>query len=287
MKRKKTLLEIVDYIKRRLGSDVVFLETSDLTFEDIVLDALAFVSEYKPKVIAKTIQTTSSSGKIQFVERVYPTGWVKGNALPEETPVEDVVTFLNVEPAESTNISRYRNRGYYGAGIIMPDGYGAVGLNYNNVSTYTTRYIDYKIMDYNLSSIQSLDGYQFDWMRDENDYSSVFYANLPYNVNQVTIEVGVEHSLGSYVEPPADDAPDGSIATVKEYTITGSIMALTQDLARGMAMESIGEIRSKVAGGKNSTPLNGQDMVTRGVELQDKVKDSLVNNIDLWGMFAD
>ena len=284
MKRKKTLAQIIDHIKRRLGSDVVFVEAEDLTIEDFVFDALSLISQYKPKVIAKTLSVSNNSGKIQLLERVYPEGWVQGNALPTETPVDDIVTFLNVETAEPSRGYNMNRRMYYNSSI---PGTTSVSYSYNCMSAQTSRYIDYKIMQYNLDSMQSLDGYQFDWMRDENDPSAVFFCNKPHLVSDITIEVGVEHLLGSYVAPPASDAPNGTPATTVERTLSGSILALTQDLALGKTMETIGRIRRKVAGGQNSTPLDGASTVADGLAIQEKVMDSLKNNPNHWGMFAD
>jgi hypothetical protein len=282
--RSKSLSEIRAYLKSRLGGDIVSVELEDNTIDEIILDALLEISQKKPKIIVKTISGgLPRNGRIQITEKVYYKNWKFGEAEPEYVPRSDVITFLNVEPANTTDkFASTKNPFHSGNNFIHQnaDDY----RNVETISSYMDRFINYEILDMSIGAINGIVGNTFDWMLDDSDPTKVFYTNLTGEVTSLTLEVAVEHTLGELVIP----ASNIDAVTKTQYKkIGGSVLTLTQDLARGMLMETIGEIRSKLEGGSNSTQLNGSDILSRGLSIQENVRETLSNSPDHWGAYSD
>lgn len=280
-RRGKSLVDIVAYIKGRLGIDVVSLGVSDPTITEYVKDALSTISEYKPKVVAKTIAVGARRGVVQVTEMVIPQGWTSADGDPTPVPMENVIGFLNIEQAN-------RSGGNYSeiTGDPFHYMYNPIMMSQQHDSPRTivdfySDYIDFTLISMTHGAIMSSSGNNFFWEEDPNDPSRAFFDHLPEGCNSMTIEVGVEHNLDPYYRKPTGAEPD--VAVLVTPVLNGQILELVQKLALGVTMQTEGRIRHKLEGGNNTTQMDGADLIGEGKTMQEEVETLLKENPDLWG----
>ena len=247
-RHSKTLGKITETILNHLGYPQQCVgEISEADVETFILDSASLVSEYKPKILQKTVSVGSQAGQIMSTGIFYPSTWKVGDTTPVPTVRGDVITYINIEPASTVHGETLYNGivtdefsfSQMGMGVRL-EGQGSVlGQLHSNFDNF----LDFQIIYQNIQAGLSLRGREFNWRQDYNQGFAAYFTNLPQRVNSVTITLALEHTLGNkYYLPPSVETT-GALVEEYEETVTGTILYLIQNLALAKSMKKIGMIR--------------------------------------------
>jgi len=297
-RHSRSLSELEDVIKRAVGFPQQCVgEISEDDIREFVYDSLSIVTAYKPLILEKTIDVSSSTGTIVATGIFYDSTWKAGDAVPAAVARLDVQCYLSVNPAQTVH-----GRTQTGADSTDPfdNGFGFPGVNGGVALSGSTSlssnmtlhgmfddFIDFQIVQQNLQAGMSMATKEFYWEQDYNTPGIVYFANLPPRARRLTIRVALEHKIGSQYYLPSSDTTVGTAVVAYDERISGSILRYTHDLALGKVMKKIGMIRSKIQGGMNQFQLNGDTMISEGNTLEERTLEILGSGGDLWGSFND
>ncbi|QQO97561.1 hypothetical protein Molly5_75 [Maribacter phage Molly_5] len=278
-KRGRTLAQIVEVIRKELGSSIVHIEVNNDDIEEFVLDSLLTVSQYKPRVHTTTVYLNGEAGEIVAEEVDFDPSWKVGDKPLEFKSREDVICFLNIEPLQGS-VGEIINPFTHNTGLYFFPTSAQANNNLNAVSSIMGDFINFKILEAGVDLAQAQADSEFDWWENTNDSSRAFFANAK-TTNKANITLGLEWYLGDFdYELPDVTSEVGTPLIKKEQTIKGNVFNHTKNLAKAKTMQAIGRIRGKLEGGSNSTQLDGASILSDGNELEEKVMESLTTNVD-------
>lgn len=291
-RHSKTLDQISDTILNHLGYPQQCVgEISPDDVKTFILDSASFVSEYKPKIMQKTVPVGSRSGQIISTGIFYPSEWKFGDDTPSPQVRNDVITFINIEPASTVHGETLYNGivtdefsfSQMGMGVRL-EGQGSVlGQLHSNFDNF----LDFQIIYQNIQAGLSVRGREFNWRQDYNQAFAAYYSNLPQRVNRLTITLGLEHTLGNkYYLPDAEEVVG---TPVKEYdeTVNGTVLYLIQNLALSKSMKKVGTIRNKLKSGLGQFELDGETMIQEANVLEERTIEEIKSGGNLYGWFND
>lgn len=295
-KLTKTLPEIQSAILAYLGYPQQCVgEISPEDVEIFILDALNLVSKYKPKTLEKTIPVSGREGRIMATGIFYPSTWTTGDPEPAPAARQDVQCYLRISPTQSVHGDVLYN------GMVSDEfGFASMGLGIRQESMggqsslsqfhgSFDNFLDFQLVYQNLQAGLSLrHNVKFSWEQDGNREYAAYFANLSSRVQNLTITLALDHSLGNKFYLP-DTTTDVVGTPVVEYeeAITGFPLYYTQSLALAYAKRKVGEVRTKFQGGMGQFQMNGDTLIQEADVLEEKIMEELKNNADHNGYYND
>jgi len=292
--RKKTLLEISNDIMSHLGYPQQCVgEISPDNVSNFILDSLSLVSQYKPRVIMRTVSVSGRSGQVVATGKFYGSEWKTGDPEPAPEVRGDVISYIGISPASGVHGSTT----LLGGGILLDEfSFGQQGMGIRSESqggaslqlnSTIDRFLDFQFAYQNVQGMLSNQGRKFDWQQDYNTSAIAYFSNLPSHVGALTLTLGLEHTLGNKYYLPSASTEVGTPVDSFDETISGSILHLTQSLALSKAMKKIGLVRNKLKGGMGQFELDGDTMIQEANVIEERILEDLKSGSDLWGSYND